>query len=239
LKGVDVDDKQYAQLLRRTMTNLTKTVTQPSAVEPILRDVTGSCVELVTGSHCADVLVITGPHDYQSLAPTSDLARELDETQQRFGEGPCVNAASGHSIVRCDDLDDDPRWPRFAEAAVAAGVHSMLSFRLFTHDGAVAALNVAGPEPNCFDKEAEALCAMLATHAAVALIADEKERQFKDALANRDVIGQAKGQIMERFDVDPDRAFELLVKLSQETNTRVVDVAAKLVARGSHPQAAP
>jgi len=52
---------------------------------------------------------------------------------------------------------------------------------------------------------------MLATHAAIALIADDERLQFQSALASRDIIGQAKGKIMERFNVDAVRAFELLV----------------------------
>ena len=56
---------------------------------------------------------------------------------------------------------------------------------------------------------------MLATHAAIALIADDERLQFQSALASRDIIGQATGKIMERFDVDAVRAFELLRSLSQ------------------------
>ena len=56
-----------------------------------------------------------------------------------------------------------------------------------------------------FTLENEAVGAMLATHAAVALIADDERLQFQSALVSRDVIGQAKGMIMERFDVDAVR----------------------------------
>jgi AmiR/NasT family two-component response regulator len=56
--------------------------------------------------------------------------------------------------------------------------------------------------------------------------------QFKSALNSRDLIGQAKGMIMERFGVDAVQAFDLLTKLSQQSNTRLVEVAAELVARG-------
>jgi AmiR/NasT family two-component response regulator len=73
---------------------------------------------------------------------------------------------------------------------------------------------------------------MFATHAALALIADDKQGQFASALASRDLIGQAKGHIMERFDVDAVRAFELLRTLSQTSNTRLTEVAAKVVSRG-------
>jgi AmiR/NasT family two-component response regulator len=116
---------------------------------------------------------------------------------------------------------------------VAAGVRSMLSFQLLTHDGRVCALNVFGLDPHCFGPEDETVCAMFATHAALALIADTKHGQFQSALASRDLIGQAKGRIMERFDVDAVRAFELLKRLSQTSNTRLVEVAAQIVARGT------
>jgi AmiR/NasT family two-component response regulator len=65
------------------------------------------------------------------------------------------------------------------------------------------------------------------------LIANSKDRQFQSALASRDVIGQAKGMIMERFKVDAIRAFELLTVMSQNSNTRVVQVAAEIVERGA------
>ncbi len=45
------------------------------------------------------------------------------------------------------------------------------------------------------------------------------------ALGTRDLIGQAKGILMERFSVDDDSAFQMLVRSSQETNVKLVDVA--------------
>jgi hypothetical protein len=47
-----------------------------------------------------------------------------------------------------------------------------------------------------------------------------RDDQFRSALASRDVIGQAKGMVMERFGIDAVSAFELLRKLSRESNTR-------------------
>lgn len=61
-----------------------------------------------------------------------------------------------------------------------------------------------------------------------------RQDQFRSALASRDIIGQAKGVIMERFDLDAVEAFELLTRLSQQSNTRVVDIAAALI-DSEHP----
>lgn len=60
-----------------------------------------------------------------------------------------------------------------------------------------------------------------------ALVAENE--QLRRAVETRDVIGQAKGMLMERFDVDAGAAFKLLVKLSQDSNTRVAQIALKLI----------
>jgi septation ring formation regulator EzrA len=66
----------------------------------------------------------------------------------------------------------------------------------------------------------------------------EEIQQLHRALASRDIIGQVKGMLMERFNIDAVAAFELLVKLSQKSNTRVEIIAHKLVEL-DHPGAEP
>ncbi|WP_082971233.1 ANTAR domain-containing response regulator [Mycobacterium sp. 852002-51971_SCH5477799-a] len=69
--------------------------------------------------------------------------------------------------------------------------------------------------------------------AKVQALAQEVE-QLRRALETRDIIGQAKGMVMERFHVDAMAAFDLLVKLSQRSNTPVAVIAQKLV-DADHP----
>jgi AmiR/NasT family two-component response regulator len=59
-------------------------------------------------------------------------------------------------------------------------------------------------------------------------MADEIQ-QLQRALETRDIIGQAKGVLMERFDIDATEAFRLLVRLSQNSNTPVAELAGKLI----------
>lgn len=228
-------DPNNADVLARTMADLAQTFSAPTELDATLATVTSACIELIRGVDCADVLLVDGA-EFQSLAPTSDLPLELDNAQKRLGEGPCLDAAEGESVIRCNDLRSDARWPRFGSAAVESGIHSMLSFQLYTNNATRGALNLFGHLPDSFDAEAESVGAMLATHAAIALITRDKQTQFKSALASRDIIGQAKGMIMERFNVDAVRAFELLTKLSQTSNTPVSTVAAQVVARGPEPR---
>ena len=56
-----------------------------------------------------------------------------------------------------------------------------------------------------------------------------RDQQFRSALASRDVIGQAKGMLMERFGVNALHAFELLKRLSQDSNVPLHDIAERLV----------
>ncbi len=53
------------------------------------------------------------------------------------------------------------------------------------------------------------------------------------ALANADVIGQAKGILMERFKVDADQAFALLTRVSQDRNVKLHVLATELTRTGS------
>lgn len=66
----------------------------------------------------------------------------------------------------------------------------------------------------------------------------EEIQQLHRALESRDIIGQVKGMLMERYNIDAVAAFELLVKLSQKSNTRVEIIAQKLVEL-DHPGAEP
>lgn len=230
-----MDDHAYADRLRAAMSELTAQFSRSTDLTTTLCRVTGAAVELVDGADYADVLLISGPDLFQSMAATNPIATDLDGVQQRFREGPCIDAAVGDIVTVSNDLSEDQRWPRFAQSATAAGVYSMLSIRLCTHNARMGALNLFARRRQAFTAAVHAPVAMLATQAAIALIAEDKELQFRYALASRDIIGQAKGMIMERFNVDATHAFELLKKLSQDSNTRLIDVATELVARGPDP----
>jgi AmiR/NasT family two-component response regulator len=52
-------------------------------------------------------------------------------------------------------------------------------------------------------------------------------------LVNRDVIGQAKGILMERFKITAEQAFDVLAKVSQDTNRKVYAVAEDLTRTGT------
>jgi len=62
---------------------------------------------------------------------------------------------------------------------------------------------------------------------------------LRRALASRDLIGQAKGILMERFKITADEAFALLVQVSQHDNVRVADLSTMLAETGEWVGPAP
>jgi GAF domain-containing protein len=215
--------------LARRMAELARASAAPRSVEDVLSDVTATALELIQGTDTAGVLLVGKGGKFDSLAGTDDLPHRLDELQMTLNEGPCVEAALDEVIVRTDDFRSEERWPEYSPAVVEIGVLSGLSIKLYTADRTAGALNLFAFKPNAFDPTDETTGVVLAAHAAAAILASRQGEQLESALSTRDRIGQAKGIIMERFGVDDVQAFEMLRKLSQDGNTRLVDIAQRVI----------
>lgn len=212
----------------------------PDALDQVLDAVTAGALANVSGTDHAGVLLVdAAQRTLTTVAPTDDIMVTLDALQQETGEGPCLAAAAGatasdDTVVWVDDIAGDPRWPRLSERIVAeTPARSSMSFRLFTHQGTLGALNLFSDTVNAFDEDSREIGRIYATHAALAMFRTRQQGEFRSALASRDTIGQAKGMIMERFGVDAVEAFALLRRLSQDGNTPLADVAQRLVEAGS------
>lgn len=53
--------------------------------------------------------------------------------------------------------------------------------------------------------------------------------ELKSAIVSRDVIGQAKGMLMHRFQLTGQQAFQVLAAASNHHNTKVIDLASAIV----------
>jgi AmiR/NasT family two-component response regulator len=62
--------------------------------------------------------------------------------------------------------------------------------------------------------------------------ADERVRHLVTALEHRTVIGQATGIVMERYGLDPQAAFAVLLRISSHRNRKVYEIAEELVDQG-------
>jgi GAF domain-containing protein len=170
-------------------------------------------------------------------ASTSEVPGKVDAIEYETGQGPCVDAIRSHDVFVTEDLAREDRWPAFSgRAAHETGVHSMLSFKLFTEEDTMGALNLYSESIGAFTELAEAFGVVFAAHAAIALSAARSEESLERAVESRDLIGEAKGILVERRHVAPREAFEILRRASQSRNIKLLEVAAQLVETGTDPE---
>ena len=105
----------------------------------------------------------------------------------------------------------------------------MLCVQLALADRELGALNLYADAPEAFDEADRVAARHLASHAAIAISSAHERSTLREALASRTVIGQAEGILMERFDVDADQAFGVLVRYSQHRNEKLAVVAREVV----------
>lgn len=204
-------------------------------VEATLQAITAAAVATVPHAEECSVSYVIGRATVEPRASTGELPRELDGLQQRLGEGPCLDVVWEHLVVRVDDIGADPRWPRFGALAAAEGIRSMMCFQLFVAGDQLGAMNLYSRRAAAFDDEAQGVGELFAGHAAIALAGAEHEEHLRLGMSHRDLIGQAKGILMERYRLTADQAFGVLARVSQEKNRKLVDIAGELTDTGSMP----
>ena len=170
------------------------------------------------------------------MASSNLLVEDADALQYALDSGPCLTSWRDQVTVRIDDVTEDPRWPGWTAAVAEVGVRSMLSVPLTAAGSSIGAIKVYATEPRVFDDRAAHVLELFARQAAILLanaqtLADARRTnvQLTDALETRDVIGQAKGILLARGAADDESAFALLVTASQRTNTKLHEVARRLV----------
>ena len=198
-------------------------------VETVLRELTQSAVGAMPGAAYAGITIASRRGEVRTVSATGRYPVLLDEIQQRNEQGPCLSAVWEHHVIRVDDMELENRWPAYCREARQTPIRSLLSFQLFADHNNMGALMFYAERPHAFDEEAVEMGLILATHTALAWNMVRRDEQFRSALASRDIIGQAKGMIMERFKIDAVQAFELLKRLSQSSNTALAIVARQLV----------
>ena len=197
----------------------------------VMQRIVDTAVAEVPGAAFAGLTVL-GRRRATTPAFSDGLAQQVDELQYQTGEGPCLDAAAQVTAVRVDDLAAEARWPQFTVRALELGVRSVLSFQLSVDAGSIGSLNLYASKAHAFPAQAEDAGLPLAAHAAVAIAARRAEANLRVALESRDVIGQAKGILMERFRLSADEAFELLVAASQQAHVKLRTVAERLTLTG-------
>jgi hypothetical protein len=148
-------------------------------------------------------------------ASASDpLAQALEDNQETFAAGPCLEAyTTGRPAVICD-ATLEPRWGEITLAFVELQIRSGLSVPVQLGGGPIGTLDVYAAAPGGWDAtEVSALqtyAGLVATLLGTAAKAERSGRlatQLQVALDARDLIAQAKSALMDRERLDDQQAF--------------------------------
>lgn len=210
--------------------DLSGTGNVPETLEAVL----GFALTAVGADH-AGVLLRHSRDRLETAASTDDLVRRLDQVQMDEGDGPDVAMMQDLMAVVVTDSHHDERWSLWARHLAAAGIRSMLGVRIYTHEGTIGSLNLYARAPGAFDLEDQEVAQVLARHAGVALRSRLQLDNLDRALGSRKLVGIAQGILMERFKLDPDQAFAVLLRFSQDRNIKLRTVAESLVENGDLP----
>ena len=189
--------------------------------------------------HCdaAGLSMVRRGRTIETRAATDDLVLRADRLQHDIGEGPCLDSIWLAQTVYSPRLAEDPRWPTWGpRVAMETDAQSVLAFQLFTHEDTLGALNLYSRTEDAFKDDDREEGLAIAAHIAIAVAAAQKVEHMTRARDVRTIIGQASGILMERYDLDEARAFEVLARLSSHGNIKVRDVAAELVRTRQLPQ---
>ena len=188
----------------------------------------------------ADEVTVTikGEQRLYTAVATDERVKRADDLQYSLDEGPCVDAMKTGDTFEVRSMASEDRWPRYSPAALELGVHSSIGIPLMAEGGTVGALNVFAWSDDAFTDEdrrvareiAEQVDVVLANAVAFhekTLLAD----QLQQAVETRETIGKAVGILMEREGINDEQAFAMLRTASQNSNLKLRDLAAELVAR--------
>jgi GAF domain-containing protein len=186
----------------------------------------------------AGVILIEHGHKPTIAAVTDPAILELYRLQLDAAEGPLMTCLENRLPVSVSDVATDPRWsPEWAMLASSIGIRSVLHLPLSSADHPVGVLSFYAEEPDGFGPDDLAVGHILSRHTSIAVANARSEETLAQAVDARKLVGQAMGILMERYDLDGDRAFDVLRRYSQDSNTKLRDVAQQLIDTRKLPRA--
>lgn len=196
-----------------------------------LKRIVVAAADQIAGVDHAGITVVPHRGVIRSLAASDGDVLVTDNIQQRCLQGPSFELPRGEPICRVDDAANESRWPLFIHELVArTPIRAMLSIELSGHAEGGAALNLYADQPHAFSDETEDVALTFASHAALAIELGRQQVALRDTPLDRDVIGQATGVLMKRFDMDAPAALTLLIQLSEKYREMLPLVASRVLA---------
>ena len=243
-EGVPAVDNDVLSELANSVSEEVGILFAAGGFDDTLKSLVDLAVATIVGCDYAGIMLLEGGI-VTVPAHTDPIVVEIDLLQQRFGEGPCLDAIAHRTVFYAADLTTDPRWPSFSREAAASGIRSVLALPI-SADSQLGAVNLYAIFPAAFSVFDRANATMLTSMASIALsvanLHDDEARRtldFQTALRSRETIGEALGILMERERISSDQSFAILRRASQHLNIKLREVALRLVETGEDPDTGP
>ncbi|SDI48451.1 GAF domain-containing protein [Arthrobacter subterraneus] len=195
------------------------------------RELTG-----LTGQEIYSAVTLLRPKRTATVASSSREAKNMDEVQYAFNDGPCLRAAREHYTVVVEDFHTESRFGEYARAVESHGLRSAIGVPILLEGEADAGLDLYCKEPNAFSAEAIDAAEQFARRASRSLqIAVrvsslmESRQHLTAAMENRTTIDIAVGIIMGQNRCSQEEAVNILKAASSARNVKLHAVAAAVV----------
>jgi GAF domain-containing protein len=229
------DDERSEHELLEQLAEIAHRLSEADHLDELLQLIVDLGEDYLEGCDGASLMLIGKNRTISSPAYSSRVAYESDLAQYEADEGPCLDALRDHRVYMIDDLETETRWPAYRARALELGVRSMLSYRLYAKGRTFGALDFYARRPHAYSAFSKVIGQVFASHAGVALKGAINEAGLERAIETRDVIGQAKGILIERLHLPADQAFDLLKAISQQHNRPLYDIAQQIITTGKIP----
>jgi transcriptional regulator with GAF, ATPase, and Fis domain len=211
-----------------------RAINRPQSVDDTLQAIARAARTSVPGFDHVGISLMHSGGKVETMAATGDLVLKLDTLQYELDDGPCVSSLHEEPVIVVEHVAHSQRWPRFVPEAVKLGLKAQMALRLYVdEDGdgnrTIGGLNLYSTSSEAIADDAPQAAEVFAAQAAIALGHAQRVHHLNEALRTRQQIGQAVGVLIERYKIDEQTAFNFLTRLSNHSNTRLRDVAARIV----------
>jgi hypothetical protein len=201
----------------------------PIDVDELLYLICLAAIDSVPGAEYAGVTMADRHGKLDTRAATHDLVHQVDGLQYELRQGPCVDAVGGQWQARSDDLSIDIRWPVYGPRAADLGIVSQMGIELFDEPGCIAGLNLYSSTVGAFDDDTVESAMLFAIQAAHTLGRVLTHKDLTAAMTASTTIGRATGVVMQRYQLSPDRAVEVLTRVSRMRDVTLETLANQIL----------
>lgn len=178
----------------------------------------------IDGTEVLGAVTLLRPRTAATVASSSEHAKNLDEVQYSFDDGPCLRAAREEKTYVVRDFRTETRFRGYTEAIASHGILSALGIPIPLDGDANAGLNLYARAADHFSDQDIAEAELLAQEASTSLrmavriakLTDTGE-QLKAAMSSRTTIDVAAGIVMAQNRCSHDTAMTILKSRLQRT----------------------